>query len=257
MAEQSFLGKLWLRLKSAVDHRPSRRVNLAVFIDGDGVSPKEARRAVTHVSIEGRLSCLRVYANLTGGNGSAWSAFCRDHGAVARHLPSLAAAKNATDIALAIDATELLLSRRYDSFVLVANDADFTPLVHRLREQGKSVIGYGSRSAAQSFRTACDRFVDLRSLEPPRSASESMPKLWASQPADAADLVRQALIDLSPDNVAVPLTLLGAQLKRLQPDFDTRTYRCRKLRDLLNELPAVEVLEIEGLPQVRRSRPPE
>jgi len=257
MADDSFLGRVWQRLKAAITPLPSSRISQAVFIDGDGVSPSDARRVVTHLSSEGRLSCLRVYANLTGGNGSAWSAFARDHGAVARHLPSVAAGKNGTDIALAIDATELLLTRRYDSFVIVANDADFTPLVHRLREQGKLVIGYGSRGAAQSFRQACDRFIDLRSLEAPRAVAADPTALWTRQPTDAAELVRRALTDLSPDDTAVPLTLLGEQLKRLQPGFDTRTYSRRRLRDLLNDLPGTEVLEIKGTPHARRSELPE
>ena len=56
------------------------------------------------------------------------------HGAVARHMPSLAPGKNGTDIALAIDAVEMLFTRRIDTFMFVTGHADFAPLARHVRE---------------------------------------------------------------------------------------------------------------------------
>ncbi|WP_414650147.1 NYN domain-containing protein [Devosia sp.] len=83
---------------------------------------------------------------------------------MARHLPSVAPGKNATDIALTIDVTEMLISRRLQTFVLIASDTDFTPLAVRIREEGKDVIWFGSRSTPDSFRRRAPRFIRSMSL---------------------------------------------------------------------------------------------
>ena len=67
--------------------------------------------------------------------------------------------KNASDIALVIDAMDLLHSGRFDGFCLVSSDSDFTRLASRLREQGADVYGFGEQKTPESFRQACRRFL--------------------------------------------------------------------------------------------------
>src|SRR3546814_2590807 len=72
--------------------------------------------------------------------------------------------KNASDIALVIDAMDLMHSGRFDGFCLVSSDSDFTRLAARIREQGIAVYGFGEQKTPQSFRHACKRFVYTENL---------------------------------------------------------------------------------------------
>ena len=72
--------------------------------------------------------------------------------------------KGATDIALVIDAMDLLYSGQVDTLCLVANVSDYTRLAMRLREAGKRVVGIGSKNASAAFSNACDRFTFLEVL---------------------------------------------------------------------------------------------
>ena len=75
--------------------------------------------------------------------------------------------KNASDIALAVDAVEILHTQRPDAFALVSSDADFTPLVMHLREHGAHVYGFGDAKTPEPFQSACTRFLVLNRLPAP------------------------------------------------------------------------------------------
>lgn len=87
--------------------------------------------------------------------------------------------QDAADIALVIDALDLMHSGRFDAFCLVSSDADFTPLALRLREQGMAVYGLGEERAPGSFRRACNEFRCLRPV------ADSSAKVAVANPAPA------------------------------------------------------------------------
>lgn len=70
------------------------------------------------------------------------------------------------DIALVIDAMDLLHSGRFDGFCLVSSDSDFTRLAARIREQGVAVFGFGEQKTPESFRKACKRFIYTEKRKP-------------------------------------------------------------------------------------------
>ena len=78
-----------------------------------------------------------------------------------------ASRKNAADIKLAVDAIELAYEREYvTTFVIGTGDSDFTPLVHKLRELNKKVIGVGVRASTSALLPpACDEFLFYENLE--------------------------------------------------------------------------------------------
>jgi hypothetical protein len=90
--------------------------------------------------------------------------------------------KNAADIAVAVDAMEAMsLSPELDTFVLVTGDIDLAPLATRLKERGKTVLGFGRRASASSFLVrACNRFEYLEDLAPkkeePQKQRQAQPK---------------------------------------------------------------------------------
>lgn len=237
--------------------RVPARPKLAVFIDGDGVSPRDAEKVLAELPVMGRVCVLRCYGNYTGRAAQGWTKFIRKHGAMARHMPSIIPGKNATDIALAIDAVELLLTRYIDAFVLVASDADFTPLARRLGEAGKDVIGYGGRQTPGPFRSACAAFYEIGSLAPPTTPKMPLAPLWSLSPADAEDIILKALADLTDNDAPVTLQALGDQIARCHPGFDCRTYSRRSLSKLLADLPSVTLIHQDGKHLARRTPPPD
>src|SRR4051812_26960416 len=76
----------------------------------------------------------------------------------------LTSQKNASDMALAIDAVELWHSAAPEAFAIVSSDSDFTPLVHYLREKGAAVYGYGRAKTPAPFQSACTKFTVLEQL---------------------------------------------------------------------------------------------
>src|SRR6202000_2266317 len=84
---------------------------------------------------------------------------------------SYSTGKNATDIALVIDAMELLYTQKPDAFCLASSDADFTPLVMQLKANGHDVYGFGERKTPTPFVNACTTFLYLDTLEDPAQSA--------------------------------------------------------------------------------------
>ncbi|WP_449396782.1 NYN domain-containing protein [Devosia riboflavina] len=214
-----------------------------MFIDCDGVSPADADRAIKLIKQHRHIYLLRVYGNYTGGAASAWNGFIRRNGAVARHLPNLIQGKNAADIALTIDAVEVLLTSRISHFALIVSDTDFVPLAHRIRADGKNLFGFGQNSTPLAFREACNRFWELSWLRHQTPSKATKRAFWKLSPHDAELLVIMGLREAAPDGGSIPVDRLGQALVRQDPDFDPRVYSRQNLTDLLRDLSCVELIE--------------
>ena len=126
--------------------------------------------------------------------------------------------KNASDIRLAIDAIDLLYSSPVDTFVVVSGDADFLPLVNKLRSSGKMVIGAGrQKSTSATLVKACDRFYYLDKHEESGEESKPRPK---ERPRGSL-LVRAVRASMDADG-KVTGSQLHATMQRLDPGFDFR-----------------------------------
>src|SRR5688572_25093185 len=90
------------------------------------------------------------------------------------------AGKNASDIALVIDAMDLLHTGRFDGFCLVSSDSDFTRLAQRIREAGVLVYGFGEKKTPAPFVQACDKFIYTELL---RQAEEPVAEPSPRKPA--------------------------------------------------------------------------
>ena len=110
--------------------------------------------------------------------------------------------KNSADIALVIDAMDLLHSGRFDGFCLVSSDSDFTRLASRVREEGLDAYGFGQRKTPEAFRQACKRFFFTENLSTePAIISGFAPAAPAKDnPADAVPLIRTAMTELEDDD---------------------------------------------------------
>ncbi len=140
--------------------RPERsgRARLAVLIDAENASPRDAREVFEAVAALGEATVRRIYGDFSNGRLSSWNAPIREFAIVPCHQPAHVRGKNAADIALAVDAMDLLYREPLDGVALMSSDSDFTRLAQRLRESGLAVYGFGEAKSPRAFRAACHRF---------------------------------------------------------------------------------------------------
>ncbi|MSU89529.1 NYN domain-containing protein [Rhodobacteraceae bacterium 2CG4] len=204
---------------------------LAVLIDADNTSYKAATAIFEEIATLGEASVRRIYGDFSSSSMRGWSSEQAALGIVPHHQPANTVGKNASDIALVIDAMDLLHTGRFDGFVLVSSDSDFTRLAQRVREQGKDVYGIGQKKTPEAFRMACKRFIFIENL----GAQDETPAATAKGEtiSRGLQLLRNAFADVEDDEGWANLGMIGQQLSKRYPDFDPRTYGYRKLIDLI------------------------
>jgi hypothetical protein len=169
-----------------------RLPRFAVLIDADNTSPQIAGGLFEEVAKFGEASVRRIYGDFSNQRLKPWTDILQKYAIDPYQQFAYTKGKNASDIALVIDAMDLLHSGRLDGFCLVSSDSDFTRLASRLREQGADVYGFGKQGTPQSFRQACHRFICIENLlpQPPASVSNAAPKS-KSQPPGASPVLKK------------------------------------------------------------------
>ena len=232
-----------------VDEAPKRETQmpedrsdrLAVLIDADNASSQIADGLFEEIAKIGEASVRRIYGDFTSQRMKGWSSVLSKHAIIPQQQFAYVTGKNASDIALVIDAMDLLHSGRFDGFCLVSSDSDFTRLATHIREQGVGVYGFGEKKTPESFRQACRRFIyteNLR-LRPLRRISA------ANMSLDEAEEILRAAIG-QPESGWAPLSTVGKSLLNLAPDFDPRTYGHKKLSDLVRSSNTFDVQQSES-----------
>lgn len=223
----------------------STGMRLAVLIDADNTSAQIAEGLFEEVAKLGEASVRRLYGDFTSSRMKGWNEVLSKHAIIEHQQRSYTSGKNASDIALVIDAMDLLHSGRFQGFCLVSSDSDFTRLASRIREQGVDVFGFGERKTPESFRQACKRFIYTENLVA-RSASAKSKTASVQQPSSAVPLIHKAIAQLDQEEGWVSLGAVGQQLSQLAPDFDTRTYGFNKLSELVRKSGGFELDVVEG-----------
>lgn len=238
-----------------------RAPRLAVLIDADNASARIVAGLFEEIAKIGEASVRRIYGDFSGTHLRGWADVLSTYAIMPHQNFAYTAGKNASDIALVIDAMDLLHSGRFDGFCLVSSDSDFTRLAARIREQGVDVYGFGEQKTPESFRQACRRFIYTENLLPQATTPD------ASGPADprpgaavrpvriAVPLIRTAISQLDDEGGWVSLSGVGQRLAILASDFDPRTFGFAKLSTLVAETGAFEVRQLEGRQLQIRAKP--
>jgi uncharacterized LabA/DUF88 family protein len=227
---------------------------LAVFLDYENlaIGARDSLRAAFDFGLvadalaeRGRVIARRAYAD--------WSSFDEDRRMLTRHQVELidipqrmgSARKNAADIKLAIDAIELALERDYIStFVICTGDSDLTPLVQKLRELDRQVIGVGVKDSTSSLLPpACDEFMFYDSL-----VGDSPETNGVAEPAEdtAINLVLSTLAGLTSSSGAVRSSALKRAVLRKDPTFSEPDLGFRGFGALLASLANDGLVTLEG-----------
>jgi uncharacterized LabA/DUF88 family protein len=235
---------------------------LAVLIDAENASARIAEALFTEIATLGEASARRIYGDFASNQIAGWTKVLARFAIQPQQNFANTKGKNSGDIALVIDAMDLLHSGRFDGFCLVSSDADFTRLASRIREEGVDVYGFGEQKTPESFRQACTRFIYTENLTGPISreaapggaargrkpaAGEEPKAETATAPgkrpaSEAARLIATVIADMDEDGDGwVSVGGLGDRLRNAYPDFDQRTYGFAKLSDLIRATGRFEV----------------
>ena len=229
---------------NALSQPPTGVPRLAVLIDADNTSPAWTDAIFEEVATLGEASARRIYGDFSNQQLSGWNKKLENFAVLPHQQFAYTRGKNSSDIALVIDAMDLLHSGRFDGFVLVSSDSDFTRLASRIREQGLDVFGIGRENTPEAFRKACKRFIFVENLleddlegDKPAKTAKSRRK---QQPSKAVPLIRAAMRGQDEEDW-IELSIIGSHIHAANPDFDSRTYGCAKLSDLLEKTGLFEV----------------
>lgn len=230
---------------------------LAVLVDADNSSPRWVEAIFEEIAALGEASVRRIYGDFSRGQMSSWQDKLPSLALVPHHQPANTVGKNSSDIALVIDAMDLLHSGRFDGFVLVSSDSDFTRLASRIREQGLDVYGIGQQKTPEAFRKACKRFIFVENILETAPAEESKNPVADAKkeptspdrkdpPSKVVPLILKAMTALDPDGEWYHLGGIGQTLIAANPDFDSRNYGFAKLSDLIAKTGAFELDKKNG-----------
>ena len=199
---------------------------LAVLVDFENMARPGAKSrgdfdinlVLSRLAEKGRVVVKRAYAD--------WSRYreakmdLQNAGLELIEMPSAReGAKNRADIKLAVDAMELAYSREHvDNFVIVSGDSDFTPLVGKLRERNKRVVGMGNRESSSELLIAnCDEFIFYDSI----ASSSSSRRGRGGSRKDPVALLSESLMALQREGVDLPLaSVVKDAMRRKDPAFD-------------------------------------
>ena len=189
-----------------------QRAGAAVLIDGDNVPPRLAKAILDEITQHVPQHALvdrRVYGDFSLGKLEGWKTAALEHGIEMKMQGSPSKTKNATDMALCIDAMDILhhSSAPIDTYVIVTNDGDFAPLAQRLRRSGQHVVAVGTGA---SLMASCDSHIAIdfaRSPTPNMHTNEDV------------ELLANVLYDLSMDKGGVTVSALASMADRKAPGW--------------------------------------
>ncbi len=213
--------------------------HIALLVDGDNAQPSLIEPILTEVAKHGSITTRRIYGDWTTPQMSGWKEVLQTYAIQPIQQFRYTVGKNATDSALIIDAMDLLHAGSVDGFCIVSSDSDYTRLATRMREQGLFVMGIGRMQTPNSLVNACEVFVYTENLtsseqEPAGRAPPSQPSKWITTVGLAVETAIETGIE---EGGWVILSIVGSQIRKLDPAFDPRTYGYSRLSLLVKSEP--------------------
>lgn len=211
----------------------SETKNIALLIDADNSPAKAIQIIFSELARHGKVNIRRAYGNWTSSNLKGWEAVLQDHAIQPFQQYDLTKGKNATDIAIAIDAMDILYTKQVDTFCLVTSDCDFTPLATRILSEGKAVIGFGERKTPPVFVNACSTFLYLDDEVEVKPAKVDAKELRGD--TKLMNLIRDAIVGSENGDGWANLSKVGSHISN-HASFDARNYGYARLSDLIEAI---------------------
>lgn len=235
--------------------------SIALLIDADNSPAGKIEEVLGELAKYGVINIRRAYGNWKSPHLKGWEAVLHEYAIQPMQQFDYSKGKNASDMAMVIDAMDLLYSRHLEGVALVSSDADFTPLVLRLRANGLKVLGFGEEKTPLPFVKACSLFLYLENLgsselaQVPEKPVEKEgakllepPPMLATKPAPVkkstnelkgdprlVSLLRNSVAAAADDEGWAGLGAVGQHIAK-QASFDSRNYGYAKFRDLFSAI---------------------
>ncbi|REJ86562.1 MAG: NYN domain-containing protein [Planctomycetota bacterium] len=174
------------------------------------------------------------------------------HGVELIDIPqSRMSGKNSADIRMVVDALDLCYSKAHiDVFALISGDSDFSPLVSKLKENNRRVIGCGVKSSTSDLLIGnCDEFLYyddlLRTAEKGKAPARKQGKQPTDKKTEAAERLLEVLISVEQDYDPVWGSLLKQTIRRVYPGFNESYYGFESFSDLLEYFADEGMIDLE------------
>jgi uncharacterized protein (TIGR00288 family) len=226
---------------------------LAVFVDFEnlalGFKDRRGRfeigRVLARLVEKGNIVVKRAYADWK--RYSEFTAELHEAGIELIEIPARRlTGKNSADMRLCVDAMDMSYSKPHiDTFVVVSGDSDFSPLVSKLRENNKQVIGLGMKESTSALlRDNCDEFIFYEDLEA-ESAEEAPVHAADDKQREAFRLLLESLQALRRENRDVLWSsLIKTTIKRKRPSFNEAAYGYKSFSRLLEDAERAGLIEL-------------
>jgi uncharacterized protein (TIGR00288 family) len=229
------------------------QLQLAVFVDfenlalglREGDPPFDVRRILDRLLEKGKVIAKVAYADWN--RFREYTASLHESGIELIEIPRrVTTGKNSADIRLVVDAMDLSWSKPHiDTFVIVSGDSDFSPLVAKLKENGKHVIGLGMKaSTSPLLANGCDEFVYYEDLDP-RHGRERPRARKTGDSDEAFRLLADTVRALKRENIEViQASLVKDTLKRKRPAFSEGAFGYGSFSELLEDAQKAGVITL-------------
>src|SRR5208337_719917 len=224
--------------------KTERERNLAVFIDLENLAMGfqgqrkirfEIQKVLERLVEKGKLIVKKAYADWS--RFPSYTAPFHESAIELIEIPKRSqTGKNSADIRLVVDAMDLAWSKLHvDTFVIVSGDSDFSPLVSKLKENGKGVIGLGMKeSSSHLLINNCDEFIYYEDLERPLGIPPKIEQDLPEKKKEAFQLLVDSVVALVRENKEVLWSsLVKETIKRKKPSFNESYHGYRTFSDLL------------------------
>ncbi len=209
---------------------------IALLIDSENISAKYIKPVMHEIAKYGRIVIARFYGDIWTLS-KEWHQTALNYAIKPMHQYNVASGKNAADMAMAIDALEMMYQEKVNTFFLITSDSDFTPLAMKLREGGMTVIGIGTeKKVTEAFKSACNEFKYFDYLEDEDEDSSEVEE----DENNIEKIIKDIIID---HGNKMPLSNLGNMLRNRSSDFDVRKYGVKNLSSLVNTFSGLRTIQ--------------
>lgn len=189
---------------------------IALLIDCDNISFKSINSVLKELEQYGEVIIKRAYGNWRSESLKNWLGKLTELSIKPIHQIDYTKGKNATDMAIVIDAMDLLHLKKVNSFALVTSDSDFTPLTMKMMEEDFKVYCFGTTQTPLSLKNSCSVFTDIQSLS--YDISEEVKEIKTDK-NKIRELVLQVYNKLSPSNDDIIMEKFNQSLKENNIDY--------------------------------------
>ncbi|MBC1262085.1 NYN domain-containing protein [Synechococcus sp. BSF8S] len=215
---------------------------IALFIDADNAPAGKFEDVLSEVANYGVVTIRRAYGNWKSPTLKAWEELLHDYAIRPIQQYDLTKGKNASDIAMVIDAMDVMYTKQIDVMCFVSSDSDFTPLVARALAEGKVVLGFGERKTPMPFVNACSKFLFLDQEK--EEAKTTVKPINIKSDTKLINLLRQAIEATGDEDGWAALGPVGSNISN-KTSFDTRNYGFKNLSSLFR---AIDLFELKRGP---------